>query len=62
MVAEQDQGHFAGREVQQHAQRQSDEGQKADNAFVTRCQAFKVVLVFAEDGVHHRGDHLCDVL
>ena len=62
LVAEDDQRHFLRREEEQHAERQSDEGEKAQDAFVGGGELPFVVLKIAEYRVHHGGDHLCDVL
>ena len=62
MVAEDDQRHFLRREEEQHAERQSDEGEKAQDPFVGGGELPFVVLKIAEYRVHHGGDHLCDVL
>ena len=61
-MTENNECHFFRSEKEQHAEWQSDEGEEADDPFVGRCQFHLVILKITEDRVHHRSDHLCDIL
>lgn len=60
--AEDDERQLLRGEEEQHAQGDADESEQADDALVGGAETGEVVLVVAEDGVHHGGDHLGDVL